>query len=220
MTIHILTLFPDIFTPIFASSILKRAQEKQLVEINIYNIRDFAKDAHKTVDDKPYGGGVGMILKVDVLHDALTSVVAKTKDRKTTRIVLLDPKGETFTQVKAKALAHTCNDLILICGHYEGFDARIESYIDESISIGNFVLTGGEIPAMAIVDAITRLLPGVITDGATASETFENDLLEYPQYTRPAEFKGEKVPEILLGGNHKEIEAWRKSKQKKIVPKH
>lgn len=214
MKISILTLFPDIFLPILQSSILKRAQGKKLVTIDLVNIRDFAKDTHKTVDDKPYGGGVGMLLKVDVLFDALASVLKKS-ERKKTRVILLDPKGELFNQQIAKKLTHY-EHLVFVCGHYEGVDARFDAYIDEKISIGNYVLTGGEIPSMVLTDAIVRLLPGVITDGAVDTESFEGNLLEYPQYTRPAEFKKKKVPSILLSGDHKKISLWQNAQRKKV----
>jgi tRNA (guanine37-N1)-methyltransferase len=218
MKITILTLFPEVFTPTISTSILKHAQEKKLVEIKVVNFRDFAEGPHKTVDDKPYGGGVGMVLRVDVLFRALEAVREKQLSKEQEKVMLLDPKGKTYTQTLAKEFSHLSH-LILICGHYEGFDARIEKYIDMSISIGDFVLTGGEIPAMAITDSIIRLVPGVLPDGATSSETFEENLLEAPHYTRPAEFNGEKVPEVLLSGNHKEIIEWRKEQQQLITKK-
>lgn len=209
MRITILTLFPDVFEPIFTTSIIKKAKEKGLVDIRVVNIRDFAEDSYKTVDDKPYGGGVGMIMRVDILHKALS---AQEKGHKT----LLAPHGKRYTQADAKRLAKKTH-LVLICGHYEGVDTRIEKYVDEVISIGDYVLTGGEIPAMVLVDSIVRLLAGVLPDGATKTESFEGGFLEYPQYTRPLEFRGQKVPDVLLSGNHKKIEAWRKAKQRKVL---
>lgn len=240
MQITILTLFPEVFTPIFSTSILKHAQEKKLVEVNVVNIRDFAEDKHKTVDDKPYGGGVGMVMRVDILAKAIHAachpreggdpinnkpysnkwIPGQARNDKE-KVVLLDPKGKQYTQVVAKEYS-TLDHLILVCGHYEGVDARIERYIDERISIGDFILTGGEIPAMGIADSIIRLIPGVLPKGATISETFEENFIEFPQYTRPDVFEGQKVPQVLLSGNHKEIENWRKEQQiastKKLRP--
>lgn len=207
MKITILTLFPEVFIKLFTTSMLKRAQAKGLVTTNVVNIRDFATDTYKTVDDRPYGGGVGMILRVDILYKALAS------QEKGYRI-LLSPHGKRYTQVDAKRLTKK-NHLIIICGHYEGVDARIENYVDEVISIGDFILTGGEIAAMAITDSIVRLLPGLLPKEATEEETFENNLFEYPQYTRPKTFKGRKVPDVLLSGDHKKIAQWRKAQQKK-----
>ena len=215
MKVTILTLFPEIFLPFINTSILKRAQDKNLIDITLVSIRDFADDRYKTVDDRPYGGGVGMIMRVDILYKALESVKVKGKKRVKERIILLDPKGERFNQKKAKELAKL-DHLILICGHYEGIDARTQRYVDEIISIGDYVLTGGEIPALAITDSVVRLIAGVLPKGATKLETFEEGRFEYPQYTRPRIFRGQKVPEVLLSGNHKEIETWRKSRQKKI----
>ncbi len=209
MKISILTLFPEMFDATFNQSIIKRAREKNLVEISLVNIRDFATDTHKTVDDRPYGGGVGMILRVDILHKALSS---QSKGHR----ILLSPKGKKYTQMDAKRFSRK-KHLVFICGHYEGVDSRIENYVDEIISIGDFVLTGGEIPAMAITDSIVRLLPGVLPAGAVENESFEQDLFEYPQYTRPETFRGQKVPKVLLSGNHAKIANWRKSEQKKVT---
>lgn len=188
----------------FDYSIIKRAQEKKLVEINFVHIRDFASDRYKSVDDHPYGGGVGMIMRVDVVDRALQNLRGKK--------ILLDPRGETFTQQKARALSKL-DDLILICGHYEGVDERVRQLVDETLSIGDYVLTGGEIPAMVIVDSLVRLLPGVLKTEATKNESFSpSQGLEYPQYTRPEEYKGMRVPELLLSGNHKKINAWRRGR--------
>lgn len=208
MTISILTLFPQMFAPI-NSSIMKRAQEKKLLTINLINVRDFATDAYKSVDDRSYGGGVGMVMRVDVIDRALQT----TKGKK----ILLDPQGKPYTQKKARNYSKLDN-LVLICGHYEGVDERIRSLVDEEISIGDFVLTGGEIPAMVIVDSVARLLPGVLTTAATENESFSQNLLEYPQYTRPESYEGMKVPKILLSGNHAEIAKWR-SQQAKLQTK-
>lgn len=212
--INILTLFPSMFQGPFTESIVKRAQEKGVVKINIINFRDFAEDKHKTVDDTPYGGGAGMVLKVDVLDRAINKIVGN--NRSDYHIILMTPQGQTFDQRKAEELSKK-DKMILICGHYEGFDERIRQYlVDEQISIGNFVLSGGEIPAMAIIDAIIRLLPGSLGhDESSEEETFSFQdeegkyLVEYPIYTKPAEYKGWKVPEVLTSGNHLEVKKWR-----------
>jgi tRNA (guanine37-N1)-methyltransferase len=239
MRIDIVTLFPEVFSNILNTSIIKRAQEKSLVTINVHNLRDWAKDQHKTVDDRPFGGGAGMILKVDVLYSAITQLKAKaekethkkitTQDVNKYKTILMDPAGATFNQRKASQLSKL-EYLLIVCGHYEGIDERVKEHlIDEEISIGDYVLSGGEIPAMVIVDAITRLLPGVLkkTD-AISNESFQpiklskakGLVLEYPQYTRPAEFLGWKVPKVLLSGNHKEIENWKKKESLKKTKAH
>ena len=231
MKVDILTLFPKMFKGPFEESIIKRAQEKGLVEITIHDLRKWGLDARKTVDDRPYGGGVGMILRVDVIARALKDLKTKKLKNKSLTI-LLSPQGKVFNQEKARELAE-CKGLILIAGHYEGVDHRVhEHLVDEVISIGNYVLTGGEIPAMVLTDTIVRLLPGVLEKPtATELESFSppttynsplTTLLEYPQYTRPEKFKGWKVPEVLLSGNHAEIEKWRKDmaieKTRKVRP--
>lgn len=204
MKIDILTLFPKMFAGPFGESIVGRAQKKGLVEIKIHNLRNWATDKRGTVDDRPYGGGVGMILRVDVVDRALAAL-------KPGRIILLTPQGKTFNQ-KLAARSSKLDHLILICGHYEGFDERVRQLVDEEISIGDYVLTGGEIPAMAVVDAITRLIPGVLEKpAATKNESF-SPLLEYPQYTRPVDFRRQKVPETLLSGDHQKIADWRQKK--------
>lgn len=207
------------FSGPFTESIIKRAKEKGLVEINFVDIRDFGLGRHKTVDDKPYGGGVGMILKVDVLADAVKKTLDPNLSKKEQKVILLSASGKTYKQKTAQEFSKL-KHLILICGHYEGIDERISKYIDLEISIGDYVLTGGEIPAMIIADSVVRLLPGVITAGATDTESFSDNLLEHPQYTRPEIFEGEKVPSVLLSGNHGEIEKWKKDaslrKTKKI----
>ena len=214
MKIDILTLFPEMFTGPFSESIIKRAQEKGLVEIKTHNLRDWAVDKYKSVDDKPYGGGAGMILRIDVIDAAITKLQTPNS-----KIILLDAGGKTFTQQKAKELSKE-KHLILIAGHYEGVDHRVhEHLVDEVISIGNYVLTGGELPAMVIADAVVRLLPGVIDPKSLKEESnwkLENGNWkfspEYPQYTRPEEYKSWKVPEVLLSGHHAEIKKWRKGK--------
>lgn len=216
MIITILTLFPEMFDTVFKYSIIKRAIAQRIVEINLVNIREFAIDAYKTVDDRPFGGGAGMILKVDLIDRAIESLKSKIKPDKKVKIILLDPKGVTFSQAKAQEFSHF-NRLILICGHYEGVDARIENLVDEVISIGKYVLTGGELPSMVIVDSVVRLIPGVLQNpDSLTQESFSNENLEYPQYTRPASYKGMNVPDILLSGNHKEIEKWKSSHSQKI----
>ena len=203
----------------FEESIVKRAVEKKLVEIEIINLRDFAIDDYGTVDDRPYGGGAGMILRVDVLHKAISKIKnqrskIQIKDQKE-KTILTSPKGKIFDQKKAQEYSKT-DHLIIIAGHYEDVDARTLDFIDEEISMGDFVLTGGEIPASAIVDSVVRLIPGVLKkDQATKNESFNfnnKKILEYPQHTRPEEFMGKKVPEILLKGDHKRIEVWRTEK--------
>lgn len=206
MQIDIITLFPKMFEGPLSESIMWRAKDKKFAEIKIHNLRDWAHDERKTVDDRPYGGGAGMLLRVDILDEAISAL--KTKDSK---VILLDAGGESFTQKKAQDLSSE-KHLILICGHYEGVDHRVaENLVDEIISIGNYVLTGGEIPAMVIADSVIRLIPGVIKEDSLKEESHSSDnFTEYPQYTRPEDYKGWKVPKVLLSGNHKEIEKWRK----------
>lgn len=203
---HILTLFPEIFGSL-SYSILKRAEDKVLIKIKPYNLRKWGVGKRKQVDDKVYGGGAGMVLKVDVIDKALKSIKSKAKKAKT---ILLTPQGKVFNQKIAQKFSKE-KDIILICGHYEGFDERIREYlVDEEISIGDYVLTGGELPAMVLVDAVSRLVPGVLgKEESIKEESFQKGLLEYPQYTLPREYKGWQVPEILLSGNHKKIEEWR-----------
>lgn len=204
MKISILTLFPEMFTGFLNSSIIKRAIDKGLVEFEIINIRDFSTLNNKQVDDTPYGGGSGMVMMVEPVVRAIRSV---RKDD--SLVILMSPAGETFKEETAFELRNE-RHLILVCGHYEGIDERITNYIDREISIGDYVLTGGEIPAMAISDAITRLIDGVIKKESYESESFNNNLLDYPTYTKPASFEGLDVPEILLSGDHAKIDAWRK----------
>ena len=208
MKIDILTLFPEMFKGPFGESIIKRAQEKGFVEIKIHNLRDWAVDKYKSVDDKPYGGGAGMILRIDVIDAAITKLQTPNS-----KIILLDAGGKTFTQQKAKELSKE-KHLILIAGHYEGVDHRVhEHLVGEVISIGDYVLTGGELPAMVIADAVVRLIPGAIEPASLKEESHsKKGYLEYPQYTRPEEYKSWKVPEVLLSGHHAEIKKWRKGK--------
>jgi len=213
MRIDIITLFPAMFKGPFGESIVRRAQEKEKVVIKVHNLRDWAVDKRGTVDDRTYGGGVGMILMPQPIFNAVEEIKSKAKSRKI-KVILLTPQGKRFNQKMAKRLVKI-NHLILICGHYEGVDERVRKYlVDEEISIGDYVLTGGELPAMVLVDTIVRLLPGVLKkEEAVREESFaQRGLLEYPQYTRPADFKGWKVPKVLLSGNHKKIEEWRKKK--------
>lgn len=232
MKIDILTLFPEMFKPILTESIIKRAQNKKLVKIKIYNLRDWATDKHGTVDDTPYGGGAGMILKVNVVDHAIADICSncsscsscskcnsgKQSDRATStcKTILLTPKGKKFTQTIAKTF-YSYSHIILICGHYGGFDERIRQLVDMEVSLGDFVLTGGEIPAMAITDAVTRLVPGVINPESLKNETHsEKGYKQYPQYTRPEKYKpiskqctNFQIPNVLLSGNHKKIKLWR-----------
>lgn len=216
MKFTVLTLFPEMFVGPFDHSIIKRAKEKKLIEIDYLNIRDFATDSHKSVDDHPYGGGIGMVMKVDVVDRA----IQKVKQLGSQKVILLDPRGRTYTQQVAKDLTQY-QHLALLCGHYEGFDERIRLLVDETISIGDYVVTGGEIPTMMIVDSVTRLLPEVLTqEDATTLESFSEGLLEYPQYTRPPEYQGMKVPEILLSGNHAKIKEWQREQSLQLTKTH
>lgn len=205
MKIDVLTLFPAMFAGPLDESIVKRAREAGLLDLRIHNLRDYAHDRHRTVDDRPFGGGPGMLLKPKPIFEAVESLA-----RENTHTILLSPAGRTFNQAIAGELAQK-EHLLLVSGHYEGFDERIrEQLANEELSIGDFVLTNGALPVMAVIDAVTRLLPGALGDEASAQEeSFSHGLLEYPQYTRPAEFRGMKVPEVLLSGNHAEIAKWR-----------
>ena len=221
MRFDIITIFPNIFDSYFKESIIKRAQKKKLIKIKIRNLRDYADDRHQTVDDRPYGGGFGMVLLVEPIYRAVKAIRNKSRFKKR-KIILLSAKGKKFNQLAARRLAKL-NQIIIVCGHYEGVDERVAKYIaDEEISIGDYVLTGGELPAMVIVDAITRLIPGVIKEGSLKEESFnklkiENCKLgithEYPHYTRPEEIvidgKKRRVPRVLLSGDHKKIKEWR-----------
>ncbi len=212
MRFDILTLFPNIISSYINESIIKRAQEKKLLEINIVNIRDFTLLKNDQVDDTPYGGGSGMVLMCEPVVRAIESV--KTPDSK---VYLLTPQGRKFTTKLASSLKNSTNHLILVCGHYEGFDERILNFVDGEISLGDFVLTGGELPALAIVDTISRFIPGVIDAASFANDSFQNNLLDYPSYTKPRNFRGLEVPDILLSGNHAKIEEYRHLEQLRIT---
>ncbi len=205
MRFDVLTLFPEMFEPI-KTSIIGRAIDTNKIELNLVNIRDFSKDKHKKVDDTPYGGGAGMVIKPDVVYDAYKSL--ENKDG--IRVIYLSPQGKALNQKKVEELSKH-NHLILLCGHYEGIDQRvIDEIVDEEISIGDYVLTGGEIPAMVLIDSVSRYIDGVLKNESIKEESFSNGLLEYPQYTRPEVFLGKKVPEVLLSGHHENIQKWRK----------
>lgn len=211
MKIDILTLFPEVITPYLNESIIKRAIQNQKVEINIINFRDFSTLNNNQVDDTPFGGGNGMVLMCDPIFRAVESV--KTPESK---VLLLTPGGRTYNQKYALELKHE-KHIIIICGHYEGFDERIKSIVDEEISIGDYVLTGGEIPALAIVDSVVRLIDGVITEGSLDSESFTDDLLDYPVYTKPRVYRGMEVPEVLLSGDHKKINEYRQQERIRVT---
>lgn len=203
MKIDVLTLFPEMFTGVISSSIIKRAIDDNKIEINLHNFRDYSKDIHHKVDDTPYGGGCGMILTCQPIFDCVNDL----KDEEST-VILLTPDGTPYKQEIANNLVKL-KHLIIICGHYEGFDDRIRSICDMEVSIGDYVLTGGEIPAMVLIDSVTRLIDGVINKESYQNDSFYNGLLDYPQYTKPREYNGLKVPDVLLSGNHKEIEKYR-----------
>lgn len=219
MRFDIITIFPEILKPILNESILRRAQDNKKVQIAVHDLRDYTDDKHLKVDDRPFGGGPGMLMTPQPIFDA----VKKIKGRKKAYVILTCPTGNKLTQAKLHQLKKEKN-VIIICGHYEGVDERVrEKLVDESISIGDFILTGGEIPALVLVDGMTRLIPGVLgKEESIQHESFEGNWLEYPQYTRPANFRGIKIPDVLLSGHHKEIEAWRleqsRRKTKKIRP--
>ncbi len=221
MKFHIITIFPKMFDSYFNESIIKRAKKNKLININVYNLRDWTFDKHKTVDDTPYGGGAGMLLKVDVMYKAITQIKKKINQKKKVKIFLMSARGKKWNQQLAKKYTDF-DELILICGRYEGVDERILNFIDGEISIGDYILTGGEIPAMIIVDSLTRLLPGALgnTESSESESHSKKNILEYPQYTRPEKFvvgkKIYKVPKILLSGNHKKIEEWKIKKSKKL----
>jgi len=217
MKISVITLFPEMFASPFNESIIKKAIEKKLIELEFIDIREFGIGKHKLVDDTPYGGGKGMLLRVDVLHKAIEKAKIKKYSKREQKVVLLSAHGKTFNQSKAKSFSKL-KHLILVCGHYEGFDERIKKYIDQEISVGDFVLTGGEIPTMLIIDSVARLVKGVLSKGSLENESF-SPLLEYPHYTKPREYNGTKVPEILLSGNHPKINEWRNSKSVNITKK-
>jgi len=205
MKFEVLTLFPEMFEPL-KHSILQRAVNEKYISINLVNIRDFSKDKHKKVDDTPYGGGAGMVMKADVVYDAYKSV-----KHENSKVIYLSPQGKKLNQKKVEELSKIEN-IILLCGHYEGVDQRVlDEIVDEEISIGDYVLTGGELPAMVLIDSVSRYVEGVLNKESTKEESFSNGLLEYSQYTRPEIFLGKQVPEVLKSGNHKKIEEWRRN---------
>ena len=210
MKYYILTLFPEMFESL-KTSILERARKKNLIEIETINIRDFSKNNYNQVDDTPYGGGAGMVMMPDIVADSIKFAKTKAPDA---RVIYLSPQGKVLNQEKVINLSKA-QDLILLCGHYEGIDERvIKKYVDEEISIGDYVLTGGEIPAMCLVDSVSRYVAGVLSEDSISEESFsESKLLEYPQYTKPYDFEGEKVPEILISGNHQKIDEWRQNQR-------
>lgn len=208
MRIDVLTIFPGMFTGPLSESIVGRARERGLVEIYIHDVRDFARDKHRTTDDYPFGGGAGMVMKPEPLFAAVESVLGRATGPY--RVMLMTPQGCLFTQDVAHKLA-TESHLILICGHYEGVDERVrEALVTDEISIGDYVLTGGELPAMVVIDAVTRVIPGVLDEESVAAESFSSGLLDYPQYTRPREFRGMKVPDVLVSGDHEKVRIWRR----------
>lgn len=212
MRIDVLTLFPEMFSGVFGTSILGKAKDKGLVSLSTLNFRDFSGNKHNTVDDMPYGGGGGMVLKAEPIFGAVEHLLEEVREEnKPPRVILMCPQGGTFTQQKAQELSEESH-LIFICGHYEGYDERIREFlVTDELSIGDYVLTGGEIPAMVIIDSVVRLLPGVLGNETSAiTDSFSDGLLEYPHYTRPAEFRGWKVPDALLSGHHAEIAKWRR----------
>lgn len=221
MRIDMVTIFPEMFAGPFGDSITKRAVDNGILDIHFTNFRDYTEDKHHHVDDTPFGGGAGMVIKPEPMYKAVRDVLAKTEEfAANRRVLIMDPSGPTFTQEKAKELAGY-DQLVFICGHYEGFDARIYKLADEAISIGDFILTGGELPAMVITDAVSRMLPGVLgAPDSAPTDSFYDGLLEFPQYTRPREFEGMAVPEVLLSGNHAKIRQWRREQSLLVTKKY
>ncbi|MDP3143368.1 MAG: tRNA (guanosine(37)-N1)-methyltransferase TrmD [Candidatus Omnitrophota bacterium] len=215
MRIDIITIFPKMFSPVLDESIIKRAQKKGIIKISVHDLRDYSTDKHKKVDDRPFGGGPGMVMGPKPFFACVKDIKAKAK----AKVILLSPQGRLLDQKTCRKLA--CERrLILLCGHYEGIDERVKKIVDEEVSIGDYVLTGGELAAMVLVDSVVRLVPGVLGHkDSNKSETFEDNLLEYPHYTRPAVFQGIKVPEVLLSGDHEKIAAWRREQAIKITKK-
>lgn len=217
MKFTILTLFPEAFDSYFGISLIKRGLAKKFINIKVVNLRDFTNDPHKTVDDRPYGGGAGMVLRVDIIDKALTKLRGKSK--KDTLVVLMTPQGQKFEQKLVSKLSKY-KHIILVCGRYEGFDERVRKLVDMEISIGDFVLTGGEIPAMAVVDAVSRFVPGFLGKAESLhEESFTSGMLEYPQYTRPEVYKKMRVPKVLLTGHHGKVKAWRDAESLKKTKK-
>ena len=221
MRIDMITIFPEMFAGPFGDSITKRAVDNGIIDIHFTNFRDYSEDKHHHVDDTPFGGGAGMVLKPEPMYRAVRDVLAKTAEHAASRrVLIMDPSGPTFTQSKAKKLAGY-DQLVFICGHYEGFDARIYQLADEAISIGDFVLTGGELPAMVITDAVSRMLPGVLgAEDSAPTDSFYEGLLGFPQYTRPREFEGMAVPDVLISGDHAKIRQWRREQSLLATMRH
>lgn len=217
MRFHIMTLFPEIFHSYMNESIMKKAVEKNIIEVNIYNIRDFSTNKHKKVDDYPFGGGAGMVMTPQPIYDTYKHIIT-THNINNPSVIYLTPKGKVYNQSIAKQLSLK-EDIILLCGHYEGIDERIiDLIVTDEISIGDYVLTGGELPALIMIDSISRLIPGVLNqEESFEEESFKDNLLEYPHYTRPRDFEGLKVPEVLLSGNHKKIDEWRREESIRIT---
>ena len=217
MRFHIMTLFPEIFNSYMDESIMKRAVEKGIIEVHIYNIRDFSNNKHKKVDDYPFGGGAGMVMTPQPIYDTYKHIIT-THNINNPSVIYLTPKGKVYNQSMAKQMSLK-EDIILLCGHYEGIDERIiDLIVTEEISIGDYVLTGGELPALIMIDSISRLIPGVLNqEESFEEESFKDNLLEYPHYTRPRDFEGLKVPEVLLSGNHKKIDEWRREESIRIT---
>ncbi|CAK7009246.1 MAG: tRNA (guanine-N(1)-)-methyltransferase [Peptostreptococcus russellii] len=217
MKINVMTLFPEIFNSYIGESMMKKAVDNNILAVNIYNIRDFSENKHKKVDDYPFGGGAGMVMTPQPILSTYRHIIEENKLEKP-RVIYLSPKGKTFTQDMAKSLSKEDN-LIFLCGHYEGIDQRvIDMIVTDELSIGDYVLTGGELPALVMIDSISRLIPGVLNKSESyEDETFEGDLLEYPQYTRPREYEGHKVPDVILSGNHQKIDQWRKEESEKLT---
>lgn len=214
MRFDVLTLFPEMFIPL-QKSILERAQKNGNININLINIRDFSRNKHKKVDDTPYGGGAGMVIRPDVVYDAYNSI----ENKENAKVIFLSPQGRTLNQQKVEELSKQ-KHLILLCGHYEGIDQRVlDKIVDEEISIGDYILTGGELPSMVLIDAVSRYVDGVLNIESIKEESFSNNLLEYPQYTRPETFLNEKVPEVLISGHHENIRKWREEQSKIITNK-
>jgi len=217
MKCDVLTLFPDILTAYLNESILKRARENKLLDVRLVNIRDFTSDVHRTVDDYPFGGGAGMVFKPEPIFRAMDHL---NEDGESRKVILLSPQGSTFNQKKAESFSRETRRLTFICGRYEGIDERVKNLVDEEVSIGDYIMTGGELAALVIIDAVTRLIPGAVGDEqSVVDESFSSGLLEYPQYTRPREFRGMNVPDVLLSGNHEEIRQWRRKQSLRTTMK-
>lgn len=211
MRIDVLTLFPEMFDGVLSASMLGRAQANGLIDIRVHNIRDYTDNKHRKADDYPFGGGAGLVMMAQPIYDCMEAVLEGGSARR----ILMTPRGRTLNQKIARALSEE-DRLVLLCGHYEGVDERVMEIIDDEISVGDYVLTGGELPAMVLIDCVSRLIPGVLgSEDSAADESFSDDLLEYPQYTRPASFRGMDVPEILLNGHHAKIQAWRQEQAKR-----